>query len=158
MYIFQKTYSKIESEGNERTLVMLLPSSHQLEMNRFVQIVNDVINQLNRNRSGSPWSLVTLSRNTSERSPAHNYSAIYTADMIIAECSDKKPNVFYMLGLAHSIGVPVCSCYREIQGQNIDIPFNVHGRQSLTYSLATVSHQRELKKQLKDWITKYENS
>ena len=158
MYIFQKTYRDLNVNEKELSVVLLLPSSTQPEMVRFSQIVDGAIREINKNRRNNLWSLRILSHNTSDRSPSDNFSALYNARLIIAECSEKKPNIFYMLGLAHAVGTPVCSCYRSIQGSSIDIPFNVHGRQSLTYSLVKTRYQQELKDQLIDWILKYEEN
>ena len=159
MYIFQKTYTNItQPKEDALTAVLLLPSSPQNEMVRFAQIVESAFQQLNASKTSNPWELQVLSLTTSERSPCFNYSAIYNADIIIAECTYKKPNIFYMLGLAHATGVPVCSCYKTVDGQTVDIPFNVHGRQSLSYSLKTISLQQELKNRLQEWVVKNEQN
>lgn len=158
MYIFQKTYQDLSIKEKDLSVVLLLPSSAQQEMVRFSQIVENAIREINKTRTRNLWSLRILSHNTNDRSPANNFSEIYNAKVIIAECSEKKPNVFYMLGLAHAVGTPVCSCYRLARDHNIDIPFNVHGRQSLTYSLVTTKYQQELKNQLIEWILKNEEN
>ena len=158
MYIFQKAYKKVKEKDGTLTAVLLLPSPPN-EYRRFKEVVKEVIMQLNEERESNPWRLKILSRDTSERSPESNYSDIYNADVIIAECSEKKPNIFYMLGLAHATGVPVCSCYRIAEkGDEIDIPFNVHGRQSLTYIVSDIQSQYLLNQHLKEWIIKNEKN
>lgn len=155
MYILQKNNKTIMNPKNAKLLaVIIVPST--LHSKRFIQIVKNVIECSNRDSPEPKWDIRVLNQNLEDRSPSLNYITIYNADIIIAECSDKKPNVFYMIGLAHAFGRPVCSCYKIIPGKNVDIPFNVHGRQSLTYSLSTMEHQKKFMNNIKEWIKKYE--
>ena len=157
MYVLQKKQKTVFVPKSTRLVVAVItPSTPHNEIVRFTQIVREVIELINRDFAEPKWDITVLSQVSGERSPSLNYSSIYNADIIIAECSEKKPNVFYMIGLAHAFGRPVCSCYKVKPGQNADIPFNVHGRQSLTYSLTTTGLQKEFKNNLKEWIKKYE--
>ena len=157
MYLLQKNYETIVvPQKSHLVVVAILPSSPDKDINRFKQLIQEVIRNINQKSKEPKWELKILSQDTEDRSPSQNYSTIYGADIVIAECSEKKANVFYMVGLAHAFGRPVCSCYREKLGQRVDIPFNVHGRQSLTYSISTVSKQKAFQNKLKEWIKKYE--
>jgi len=49
------------------------------------------------------------------------WRAIYFADLIIADCTQKNPNVFYEIGLAHVLGKPVVFITRS----DDDIPSDI---------------------------------
>ena len=152
LYILPKCYSlESKSETSCKTMVLLIPSCPKKEINRFKQLIIETINN-----KKNIWNLIILNSSLKDRSPQTNYSLIYSSDVVIAECTEKKPNIFYLIGLAHAFGKPVCSCYRVRNGQNADIPFNVHGRQSLNYSLSTVKQQKIFQNDLKEWIKRYE--
>lgn len=51
------------------------------------------------------------------------------AAILIADLSDKNPNVFYELGLAHAIGKPVVIVSHDLE----DIPFDLRGLRVLIY-------------------------
>ena len=159
MYILQKVYNEITPSEDAYTAVLILPSTPPNEMTRFAQLVQSVFKALNEeSRDNKSWVLKVLNQNEQDRSPESNYSCIYNADIVIAECSEKKPNVFYMIGIAHAVGRPVCSCYKIVADQKADIPFNVYGRQSMMYSLSTIGHQKDFKKHLTEWIKQYEKN
>ena len=151
MYILHKNNNiNLHNEITQPLIAVILPSTPKKGMVRFKEIINETVND--------SWKVQFLSYIDNERSPSKNTNTIYNANIVIAECTQKKPNVFYMIGLAHAFGHPVCSCYRVEQGGNADIPFNVHGRQSLTYSLTTIKEQEEFKNNLKNWIKNYEQN
>lgn len=157
MYILQKTYNEeTTAKGDDRIAVFILPSAPQSDMTRFEQIIKDMKKEINKESGRSKWTFKILNAKAGNRTPSDNYSLIYNANVVIADCSEKKPNVFYMIGLAHALGRPVCSCYLIKSGKNLDIPFNVHGRQNLTYSLATVEKQKEFKDKLMEWVRQHE--
>jgi hypothetical protein len=58
------------------------------------------------------------------------WSAIYHCRVVIADCTGKNANVFYELGLAHTIGKPVIMV---AQNEN-DIPFDVQNYRRFIYS------------------------
>ncbi len=58
------------------------------------------------------------------------WSAIAQASILIAECTNKNPNVFYEIGLAHAIGRPVILI---TQNPN-DVPFDLQYRRYIQYS------------------------
>lgn len=159
MYFLQKIYKeKIDIKSDEKhTVVVILPSTPKNKMIRFEELIKEVIAKINCDLENGVWEYKVLSWKLINRSPIDNYKYIYNSDVVIAECTEKKPNVFYMIGLAHALGRPVCLCYRTNNEQPIDIPFNVYGRQSLTYSLSTIGFQKELQLKLKRWLIQQMN-
>ncbi len=152
MYVIQKTYNKKNIElSNNRNIVVVVPSASSLEIKKFNELVREAVNEYNNDNE--KYELIFLNNSDTERSAEKNFEKIYNATIVIAECTEKKPNVFYLLGIAHSIGKPVCSCYKIKNDSVLDIPFNVHGRQSVTYTLKTMSLQKEFKEKLKEWIS-----
>lgn len=157
MYVLQKNYEVTSnSEVNRRLVVVITPSDPHQEITRFIQLAREVVKDINDETKGEKWKIQVLNQSDEERSPASNFNAIYDSEVIIAECTEKKPNIFYMIGLAHALGRHVCSCYKVKDGEKADIPFNVQGRQSLTYSISTTRNQKEFRYELKDWIKKHE--
>lgn len=57
------------------------------------------------------------------------WEGICDAELIIADCTDKNPNVFYELGLAHAIGKPVILITRKAD----DVPFDVKALRYIPY-------------------------
>ncbi|MEH1799220.1 MAG: hypothetical protein V7L13_08615 [Nostoc sp.] len=58
------------------------------------------------------------------------WSAICTAKIIIADCTGRNPNVFYEIGLAHTIGKPVIL----ITQNSDDVPFDIRHMRYIQYS------------------------
>ncbi len=58
------------------------------------------------------------------------WSALNAAKVIIADCTGKNPNVFYELGIAHTLGKPVITISQTID----DVPFDVKHRRAIVYS------------------------
>ena len=57
---------------------------------------------------------------------------IFNCKIIIADCTGRNPNVFYEIGIAHTIGKPTI-----IISQNIDdIPFDLRHLRSIIYDYA----------------------
>jgi len=57
------------------------------------------------------------------------WSLIYNARLVIADCTDRNPNVFYELGIAHTLGKPAIMITQRIE----DVPFDVRGKRVLVY-------------------------
>ena len=162
MYIIQKTYKQCDKfenkEKNSLKVALVLPSTEPpLIITHFRRMVQECIDKINDEiRSGEPeLEVMILNHNTKERSPIYNYNAIYRSDVVITECTEHKPNIFYLLGIAHAIGKPVCCCYNRATGTDKiadDIPFNVHGRQSLVYDTEFTDKQDKFKKDIIDWL------
>ncbi len=81
------------------------------------------------------------------------WSAICHCRLIIADCTGKNANVFYELGLAHTVGKPVLL----IAQSKDDIPFDVQGHRHIIYD-DTSEGLAKLTDELKTAITKVLNS
>ena len=57
------------------------------------------------------------------------WTAISQSRIVIADCSGRNPNVFYELGIAHTLGKPVILTTQSEQ----DIPFDIRHRRYLAY-------------------------
>ncbi|MEM6281276.1 MAG: response regulator [Chloroflexota bacterium] len=58
------------------------------------------------------------------------WSAIYACKFVIADCTGKNANVFYELGMAHTLGKPAI----PITQIRSDIPFDIRSRRYILYS------------------------
>lgn len=164
MYVMQRNYTDIDrlktagaSAENKRTIVVIVSrSGAERKADRFKSIIEESVAAVNEETlKKTPWEVRFLDNTDPQRTPADNYMAIYEASLVIAECTGKKKNVFYMLGLAHAMGRPVCACYAD---EGADIPFNVHGRQSMSYSTRTTDLQRDFGRKIKEWVLSYERN
>jgi hypothetical protein len=59
------------------------------------------------------------------------WSAMYASHLIIADCTGRNPNVFYEIGIAHTLGKPVIL----IAQNNDDVPFDIRHIRYIQYSL-----------------------
>lgn len=59
------------------------------------------------------------------------WSAIYYSKACIADCTGKNPNVFYELGIAHTLGRPTILITQSIE----DIPFDIRHIRHILYQL-----------------------
>ena len=57
------------------------------------------------------------------------WSAIYFSRLVIADCSDRNPNVFYELGIAHTLGKPAILITRKLD----DVPFDLRQLRVILY-------------------------
>jgi hypothetical protein len=76
------------------------------------------------------------------------WSAIYYARIIIADCTGKNPNVFYEIGIAHTLGRQTVLISQEIG----DIPFDVRHIRSIVYEY-TPRGMKEFEKKLEDTLS-----
>lgn len=58
------------------------------------------------------------------------WSAIALAQILIADCTNKNPNVFYEIGIAHAIGKPVILITQNYE----DVPFDLRHRRFIQYT------------------------
>ncbi len=68
--------------------------------------------------------------------------SIYEADIILCEMSERNPNVFYELGLAHAIGKPAILVARKED----DIPFDLRHIRTVIYDVSSLDWKKKLKK------------
>jgi hypothetical protein len=59
------------------------------------------------------------------------WKAILSARLIIADCTDRNPNVFYEIGLAHTIGKPTILLTQREE----DVPFDLRHLRYIQYQL-----------------------
>lgn len=59
------------------------------------------------------------------------WEAIVSARSIVADCTDRNPNVFYEIGLAHTIGKPTVLLTQRAE----DIPFDLRHLRYIEYQL-----------------------
>jgi hypothetical protein len=57
------------------------------------------------------------------------WSAIFNAEVLIADCTGRNPNVFYEIGIAHAIGKPTILISQRIN----DIPFDLQHIRTIIY-------------------------
>lgn len=57
------------------------------------------------------------------------WAAIYSSKIIIADCTGRNPNVFYEIGIAHTLGRPTILISQQIE----DIPFDLRYLRFIVY-------------------------
>jgi hypothetical protein len=57
------------------------------------------------------------------------WDSIYSAPIIIADCTGRNPNVFYELGIAHTLGKPVILTTQDAD----DVPFDIRHLRYIPY-------------------------
>ena len=62
------------------------------------------------------------------------WNSIYAARVIVGDCTGRNANVFYEIGIAHTLGKPVVLL---VQDGTDDIPFDLRHMRVLTYSPST---------------------
>lgn len=78
------------------------------------------------------------------------WSAIAQSKIVIADCTDRNPNVFYEIGIAHAIGKPVILITQNVE----DIPFDLRHLRHIKYEYTprgVKQFERRLKTTLLDW-------
>ena len=69
------------------------------------------------------------------------WTIICNAQVIIADCTGRNPNVFYEIGIAHTVGVPVILVTQSVD----DVPFDLRNERVIVYDhtpagLASLEH------------------
>lgn len=72
------------------------------------------------------------------------WSMLNACQLVIADCTNKNPNVFYELGIAHTIGKPVIMITQDLE----ELPFDVKHRRAIRYNrdfnkIAVFQHELE---------------
>jgi hypothetical protein len=75
------------------------------------------------------------------------WKAIVSARLIVADCTDRNPNVFYEIGLAHTIGKPTILLTQREE----DIPFDLRHWRYIAYQL-TPRGMKEFETKLKETV------
>jgi len=71
------------------------------------------------------------------------WAAISSARLVIADCTDRNPNVFYEIGVAHTIGQPTILLTQRPE----DVPFDLRHLRYIRYQL-TPRGMKEFEKTL----------
>jgi hypothetical protein len=75
------------------------------------------------------------------------WQAIVSARLIVADCTDRNPNVFYEIGLAHTIGKPTILLTQNSE----DVPFDLRHLRYIAYQL-TPRGMREFETKFKETV------
>jgi hypothetical protein len=75
------------------------------------------------------------------------WKAIVSARSIVADCTDRNPNVFYEIGLAHTIGKPTILLTQRAE----DIPFDLRHLRHIAYQL-TPRGMKEFETKFKETV------
>ncbi|MDX1985019.1 MAG: hypothetical protein SFV51_32405 [Bryobacteraceae bacterium] len=73
-------------------------------------------------------------------------AAIAAADLVIADLTGQNPNVFYEVGIAHTLGKPVLLLLQSIE----NVPFDLRPRRVLPYEYTPVGCKRLVAKLRED--------
>ncbi len=77
------------------------------------------------------------------------WSAIYASQIVIADCTGRNPNVFYELGIAHTLGKIAILITQNID----DTPFDVQGKRFIVYKDNSAG-LKLLREKLKEYVSK----
>lgn len=82
------------------------------------------------------------------------WNAIYHSKVCIADCTGRNPNVFYELGMAHTLGRPVILTTQDKD----DIPFDIHHIRVIPYKYdprGMQTYEKKLEKTLRSELEPY---
>lgn len=77
------------------------------------------------------------------------WKQIWAASVVVADVTDKNPNVNYELGICHALGVPTVIITQDFN----DVPFDYRHRRCIRYDTKEVNWQRKLKKSITATLT-----
>lgn len=80
------------------------------------------------------------------------YEGISSSQLVIADVTDKNPNVAYELGMAHTMGKPVIILTRDIN----DVPFDFKHIRCIIYDTAKIRWDQKLKEKIKRTVKEVE--
>lgn len=75
-------------------------------------------------------------------------SKLHTADLVVADLTDKNPNVLYEVGIRHALNKPIVSISQEIRG----LPFDVSHYRTIKYDPKDLDSVSKCKRLLKEYI------
>lgn len=149
--IAREVFAKISWYGAPKTdsqhytdVFMLMPFAQELEpvYNHVKHVVQEL--GLNLKRGDDVFTQRSIM--------ADIWSLTNHAKLVICDCTQKNPNVFYELGLAHAIGKPTIL----ITQNKTDIPFDLQGHRYIEYQTTeaglaklAIELKRALRKTLK---------
>ncbi|MDZ4670172.1 MAG: hypothetical protein SH821_04815 [Phototrophicales bacterium] len=97
------------------------------------------------------YSIKRADETYTDRESMHKIWSMFNAcKLVIADCTGHNPNVFYELGIAHTIGKPTV-----VITQNQELPFDIRTKDALLYSTnfdKTENFKNKLKKAIQDML------
>lgn len=126
MYVNPTHFNKKTFVVNDSAAVVIMPFGPE-----WSEVVFDAIKKSCKSKSVDVW------RSDMEYGDDHIMQSVWerinSAKFVIADCTGKNPNVFYELGIAHTIGKPVFICAQKRD----DIPFDLGHIRSFVYGEMT---------------------
>lgn len=114
--------------------------------NSYKEIYTDVYKVVCKNHNIECWRVDEISRPGSITKDI--VEGILDADIVIADLTSRNPNVFYELGIAHSVGNKTIMTAQSIE----DVPFDIASYRVILYE-QTITGAKELKSKLDSSIT-----
>lgn len=142
--------SEIESRGRGVRINPVFPAPRPKKLDVFVGMpfhveMIDVWDAIRTSCGQIGLSVVRADEDISLSAVVHDiWSNIYNARIIIVDCTNQNANVFYELGIAHTLGKKVVLISRK----EADIPFDVRHLRVIIYGSDTNLLRRELEKTL----------
>lgn len=133
-------FSIPDSKPTSKKVAVMMPFSKSLDpvINKIKNVCNDL--ELDCFRADDIWENQTIIQDV--------FSLIYTSEIVIADFTGKNPNVFYEVGIAHTLGKIVIPLTQSLS----DIPFDLTHHRVLKYLPNNEGIENlgvELKKRLK---------
>ena len=136
----------VAQRAGERTAFVVMPFSE--EMSPVYRAIHAALDQCGlATVRGDDLYAVSDRNSHGGRIIDEVWSAICAAQLVVADCTGRNPNVMYELGIAHTLGRPVMLVSRTKD----DIPFDVGHLRFILYAAGEsglVQLQREIVKQL----------
>lgn len=149
-FLFQRRYNKMvvnpifqnrDTRTDENSVFIIMPFTESWSNDIWEQVIKPSVKELNM----TPVRADDLyGANIME----DVWQSILKAAIIICDTTGRNPNVFYELGIAHTIGKKVVLLTQKIE----DIPFDLQAYRHIKYDI-TLSGGNQLKESLKKHIT-----
>lgn len=116
---------------------MIMPFERSLDA-VYTQVVKPTVESLNLSikRGDDPF--------TSKDIMYDVWSMLNACKVVIADCTRRNANVFFELGMAHTLGKPVIMLTQNLK----ELPYDVIGKRAIEYDIA-FNHIEQLKENLK---------
>jgi len=80
--------------------------------------------------------------------PEQIRNALHSAELVVADLTERNPNVMYEIGVRHALGLPLLMISRDLRG----LPFDVSHYRTISYDPADIESVSECKRRLTDYI------
>ena len=145
MYIEPKHFEKTTFVVQENLAVVLMPFKPNWSNDVF-----DVIKRTLEAKSFEAWRSDLSFKD--DQIMQEIWEHINKARFVIADCTGRNSNVFYELGIAHTIGKPVFICAQK----RADIPFDLAAIRSFQYGEPFPTQLRQLQVALEGFVNQLE--